>query len=81
MAVLSKDGDMIAFVPPAEVDPSGRLWVRRLQDLHALPVAGTEGATAFDFSPTGDRIAFGRPGEVAIASLDETRAPRASPAS
>jgi serine/threonine-protein kinase len=65
---LSRDGRAMAYIGPSE---SGtRLWLRRLDQLDATPVAGTEGASNPFFSPDGRRVGFIRNGsEVRIASL------------
>jgi serine/threonine-protein kinase len=65
---LSRDGRMLAYLGPSE---SGRrLWLRRLDQLDATPIAGTEGASEPFFSPDGKRVGFLKSGtEVRIASL------------
>jgi serine/threonine-protein kinase len=53
---LSRDGRMLAYLGPSE---SGRrLWLRRLDQLDATPIAGTEGASEPFFSPDGKRVGF-----------------------
>ena len=37
---------------------SDRLWLRRLDQLTATPIAGTEGAVTPFFSPDGQRVGF-----------------------
>jgi eukaryotic-like serine/threonine-protein kinase len=65
---LSPDGRMLVYSGPAEV--GNRLWLRRLDQLEATPIAGTEGAASPFFSPDGQRIGFLKEGrEVRIASL------------
>ncbi|MFN8582934.1 MAG: protein kinase [Gemmatimonadaceae bacterium] len=55
---LSPDGRTIAYVGPGASASSTRLWVRRLDQLRATALAGTDGATNPSFSPDGARIAF-----------------------
>ncbi|HSQ32043.1 MAG TPA: protein kinase [Gemmatimonadaceae bacterium] len=55
---LSPDGRTIAYVGPGGSASSARLWVRRLDQLRATSLAGTDGATNPSFSPDGKRIAF-----------------------
>lgn len=56
-AVLSPDGTLIAFV--AQGDPKQpQLYVRRLSELEASPLSGTENAIAPFFSPNGAWIGF-----------------------
>ena len=51
-------------------DGGNRLWVRRLDQLDATPIAGTEGGSSPFFSPDGQRIGFIKEGTaVRIASL------------
>ena len=51
-------------------DGGNRLWLRRLDQLDATPIAGTEGAASPFFSPDGQRIGFIKEGTaVRIASL------------
>ena len=55
-AVLSPDGSLLAFVGQS----AGRrqLYLRRLSDLQATPLAGTEDAQNPFFSPDGQWVAF-----------------------
>jgi serine/threonine-protein kinase len=59
LAALSDDGSTLAFVGS---DPRGsaapRLYVRRLDQLIATPLAGTDGAVTPFFSPDGQWIGF-----------------------
>jgi len=55
-AVLSADGSKIAFVGLA--NGKTQLYIRSLDQLHATPVAGTDGAIGPLFSPDGRWIAF-----------------------
>ncbi|MGN6392550.1 MAG: protein kinase domain-containing protein, partial [Gemmatimonadales bacterium] len=65
---LSPDGRSLAYIGPSE---SGhRLWLRRIDQLDATPIAGTDGASGPFFSPDGKRVGFLRSGtSVLIASL------------
>jgi serine/threonine-protein kinase len=66
---ISPDGRTLVYLGPGEGAP--RLWLRRLDQLSANPIAGTEGASSPFFSPDGRRIGFIRNGTaVLIASLD-----------
>ena len=56
-AVLSPDGAMLAFAAFQTGQPA-RLFVRRLNELQATPLAGTDGADLPFFSPNGQWIAF-----------------------
>jgi serine/threonine-protein kinase len=65
---LSPDGRAMAYIGPA--DAGTRLWLRRIDQLDATPIAGTEGASQPFFSPDGKRVGFVKNGtEVRIASL------------
>ncbi|HEX9054047.1 MAG TPA: protein kinase [Gemmatimonadales bacterium] len=65
---ISPDGRKLAYSGP--VEGGTRLWLRRLDQLDATAVAGTEGAASPSFSPDGQRIAFVKEGtQVRIASL------------
>jgi WD40 repeat protein len=70
---VSPDGSTLAYVATepssgaAPQDPthglisgriSRRLWIRRLADLEARPLPGTEGATSVFWSPDGRTVAF-----------------------
>ncbi len=68
-ASISPDGRMIAYLGPG--DAAARLWLRRLDQLTATPVPGTENATSPFFSPDGRKLGFIKQGTaVRIASLD-----------
>ncbi|MGH3373191.1 MAG: hypothetical protein ACRDP6_00485, partial [Actinoallomurus sp.] len=65
---LSADGRLLAYLGPAE--GGTRLWLRRIDQLDATPIAGTEGASNPFFSPDGNRVGFIKNGtSVRIASL------------
>jgi serine/threonine protein kinase/Tol biopolymer transport system component len=55
---VSRDGSQIAFVAEKGSTPPPRIYVRRLDDLDATVVTGTEGAAAPFFSPDGSWIGF-----------------------
>jgi len=55
-AILSPDGTTLVFV--AQQAGQTRLFVRKLDQLQAAPLAGTEGASNPFFSPDGQWLAF-----------------------
>jgi Tol biopolymer transport system component len=57
-AVLSPDGDVMAFLGTARPGTPSSIYVRRLDQLHATLLAGTEGAFLPIFSPDGNSVAF-----------------------
>ena len=66
---ISPDGRMMVYVGPGEA--GARLWLRRLDQLSATPITGTEGASSPFFSPDGRKLGFIHEGtSVRIASLD-----------
>ncbi len=65
---LSPDGRALVYSGPGE--GGNRLWLRRIDQLDATPIAGTEGASSPFFSPDGQRVGFIGGGTlVRIASL------------
>src|SRR3982751_6180300 len=54
---VSPDGETVAFV--AAIDSTTKLYVRRLSELDARNVAGTDGASYAVFSPDGRSLAVG----------------------
>ena len=65
---LSPDGRALVYSGPGE--GGNRLWLRRIDQLDATPIAGTEGASNPFFSPDGQRVGFIKDGtSVRIASL------------
>ena len=57
-AVLSPDGTMLAFVGQTTPASPRRLFVRRLSEMQATSLAGTEDAVNPFYSPDGQWIAF-----------------------
>src|SRR5262249_27389466 len=57
-AVLSPDGQTLVFVARKAGAAAGDLYIRRLDQLQATPLAGTHGAQNPFFSPDGEWIAF-----------------------
>jgi serine/threonine-protein kinase len=57
-AVLSSDGQTLAFAARRSEKEPSQLYIRRLDQLLATPIAGTEDARAPFFSPDGRTIAF-----------------------
>jgi serine/threonine protein kinase/Tol biopolymer transport system component len=55
---VSPDGRTIVYVGGGAGPASNRLWVRRMDELRAVPLAGTERPANPAFSPDGKRIAF-----------------------
>jgi hypothetical protein len=55
---LSPDGRTIVYVGPGLLPSSTRLWVRRVDQLRATPLIGTDGAINPSFAPGGTRVAF-----------------------
>jgi serine/threonine-protein kinase len=67
---LSPDGSLLAYVGEA---PGGQqqLWLRRRDQLEAIPLPGTEGAEAPFFSADGTRIGYFSPrGTIRVAPAD-----------
>ena len=51
---ISPDGRRVAFI----VTSGSRIWLRNIDGLAALPLAGTEGARALFWAPDSDQLAF-----------------------
>jgi serine/threonine-protein kinase len=69
-AVLSHDGQALAFVARKDGDPTAQLWIRRLDQLQATPLAGTENAHDPFWSPDGQWVGFfanGRMKKIALS--------------
>jgi Tol biopolymer transport system component len=71
---LSPDGRQLAFV--ATTSGGAQLWVRRLDDWDAKPLAGTDGASYPFWSPTSKAIAFFAEGKLKRIDLDGGGRPR-----
>ena len=56
--ILSPDGALLAFVAQKDASDGAHIYVRRLDQLQASPLAGTEDAASPFFSPDGQWIAF-----------------------
>ncbi len=67
-AALSPDGQTLVFASEATSVPA-MLYVRRLEELTAAPLAGTEDAINPFFSPEGDWIGFFAGGELRRISV------------
>jgi Tol biopolymer transport system component len=65
---LSPDGSLLAFAA-RQTDSSSMLHVRPLDQLHAQPLPGTEGATSPFFSPDGRWIGFFADGKLKKVSI------------
>ncbi len=67
IAVLSPDGGTLVYL--AVSGSARQLYVRRLDELEATPLAGTESATQQFFSPDGASVAFFANGQLMRTSL------------
>jgi Tol biopolymer transport system component len=63
-AILSPDGSLLAFVARPKEAERPQLFLRRLDQLKAAPLPGTEGARSPFFSPDGRWIAFFADGQL-----------------
>ena len=68
-AVLSPDGTTIAFVGRTTRQARPGLFIRRLSEMHATPLAGTEGAYNPVYSPDGQWVAFFAAGKLKKVSV------------
>jgi serine/threonine protein kinase/Tol biopolymer transport system component len=66
--VLSPDGALLAFVAQKADGGTRQLFVRHLEQLRAIPLSGTDGASHPFFSPDGQWIAFFTPGKLSKIS-------------
>ena len=56
---FSPNGKLLGFISrPKEEGDTSQIYLRRLDQLTANPIPGTEGADLFCFSPDGNQIAF-----------------------
>ena len=55
---VSPDGRTLVYVGKSSTLGRTQLFLRRLDQLTVVPLAGTEGATNPSFSPDGERVAF-----------------------
>jgi Tol biopolymer transport system component/predicted Ser/Thr protein kinase len=69
-AVLSPDGTSLVFIARGPSGGRWQLFVRRLDQLDASPIAGTEGAYAPFFSPDGTSVAFFASGRLVKVALN-----------
>jgi serine/threonine-protein kinase len=67
-AILSPDGTRLA-IRARDANQQVRLYVRGLDELHASPLSGTEGADTPFFSPDGQWVAFFAGGALKKVSL------------
>jgi serine/threonine-protein kinase len=67
MLAVAPDGQTIAY--RARHDGTARVYLRRLAELTATPVPGTEGATGLFFSPDGQWLGFDSDGVLKRVSL------------
>ncbi len=66
---ISPEGRRLVYLGPGE--SGSRLWLRRLDQLRATPISGTEGGTSPFFSPDGRQLGFITRGRsVRIVSLE-----------
>jgi serine/threonine-protein kinase len=64
---LSPDGSMLAFV--GAKDGPAQIYIRRLEQLQASPIAGTSGASSPFFSPDGQWLGFFADGKLKKVSV------------
>ena len=70
-AVLSPDGRLLAFIARGPSGGRWQLYTRRLDELQAKPLAGTDGAYAPFFAPDGRSIAFFASGRLMKVALND----------
>ncbi len=68
-AVLSPDGKALVFIARGPSGGRWQLFVRRLDQLEASPLAGTEGVYAPFFSPDGSAVGFFANGQLLKVAL------------
>jgi Tol biopolymer transport system component len=69
-AVLSPDGTLLVFIARGPSGGRWQLYTRRLDELRARPLVGTEEAYAPFFSPDGNSIAFFAGGSLKKVALN-----------
>jgi serine/threonine protein kinase/Tol biopolymer transport system component len=74
VAVLSPDGRTLVFIARGPSGGRWQLYARRLDELKASPVPGTEGAYAPFFSPDGNSIGFFAGGRLMKVTLNGGKA-------
>ena len=67
---LSRDGSTMAFSAYRDSAQTPMIYVRRLDQIQAAPLSGTEGGFAPFFSPDGRSVAFFADGKLKKASID-----------
>jgi len=70
---LSPDGSRLVYVGPGQ--DGNRLWLRPRNQLHAVPIPGTERATVPFFSPDGARVGYVNEGNTALRVVAFNGAP------
>ena len=68
-AVLSPDGRSLVFIARGPSGGRWQLFMRRLDELKAAPITGTEGAYAPFFSPDGSSVGFFASGRLMKVAL------------
>ena len=66
---LSPDGTTLAFAAQPQADAPRQVYVRRLHELDARPLPGTEGANNLFFSPDGTWLGFASGGQLRKVQL------------
>jgi serine/threonine-protein kinase len=68
---ISPDGRRLAYVGPGVGGSARALWVRKLDEMEARPLPGTDLPRAVFFSPDGESLGFidGEPGNLRIVSI------------
>jgi len=65
MSQISPDGRRVALIR----EMGSRIWLRNIDGQAALPLAGTEGATALFWGPDSQQLAFSTPSELKKLSV------------
>ena len=69
---LTSDGRTVVFASRGAPGAEAQLYVRRLDELDAHPIPGTQGAVSPVFSPDGKRLAYMGPGGAYVLTLPFT---------